>query len=139
LWVRNNPDGKTNFASQMPIQGQDNWIYARVRNKGARPYQNVKVNFYVTSRSHLDVRYPNDWHPDRLIGTAIDTVPPASGRGSSRADGFAILEVRWPSELIPAPAGEIASVLCEIIPMSVVPTKLHAVWENPKLAQRLLA
>jgi hypothetical protein len=137
LWIRNSPDGKANFDSQMPIPGQDSWIYARVRNKGARPYQNVKVNFYVTSTAHLDVRYPNDWHPDRLIGTAIATVPPASGRGSSRADGFAILEVRLPSERVPAPAG--ASVLCEIIPMSVEPTKLHAVWENRKLAQRLMA
>jgi hypothetical protein len=138
LWVRNNPDGKTNFDSQMPIPGQDNCIYARVRNKGASPYQNVRVNFYVTSTPHLDVRYPDDWQPDRLIGTAIGTVPPASGRGS-RADGFAILEVRWVSERVPTPAAEIASVLCEIIPMSVSPTKLHAVWENPKLAQRLLA
>jgi len=139
LWVRNNQDGNTNSVSQMPLTGQDNWIYARVRNKGAKPYQNVRVNFYLTSKVHLDVRYPDDWHPDGLIGSdTAATVPAASGSGSAKTDGSAILKVRWPSGSIPSPTGVVASILCEIIPMSVEPTRLHAVWENPKLAQRLL-
>jgi hypothetical protein len=139
MWVRNSPDGNSNFDSQMPLTAQDNWIYARVRNKGVKPYQNVRVNFYLTSTPHLDVRYPIDWHPDRLIGSATAaTVPAASGSGSAKTDGSAILKVRWPSDRIPSPTGVVSSILCEIIPMSVEPATLHAVGENAKIAQRLL-
>jgi len=100
IWVRNNPDGDSEFESQVPLSGQDNWIYARVRNKGSKPYDNVKVNFYATATPHLDVRYPNDWHPDCLIGSAAAaTVPSRSGKGSAKADGTQIFKVRWPQEV----------------------------------------
>jgi hypothetical protein len=139
IWVRNNPDGDLNFDSQMPLTGQDNWIYARVCNKGAKPYQNVTVNFYVTAKPHLDVRYPNDWHPDSLIGSAtVSSVPAASGSASAKTPGSALFKVRWPSDRVPSPTGIVSSVLCEISPMSVEPSKLHRVWENQKLAQRLV-
>ena len=136
LWIRNNPDGDAHFDSQAPLAGQDNWIYARVRNKGAKPYQNVTVNFYLTARPHLAVRYPDDWHPDGFIGSAAASVVPAR---SANADGRVIVKVRWPADRLPAATGAIASVLCEIIPMGTAPTALHAVWENPKLAQRLVS
>ena len=139
VWVRNAPDGDSNFDSQAPLTGQDNWIYARVRNKGPKPYQKVSVNFYLTSKPHLDVRYPDDWNPSGYIGSAsVATVPKASGSGSSKRDGTAILKVRWPSDRLPPASANIPSILCEIIPMSVEPARLHAVWENAKIAQRLL-
>jgi hypothetical protein len=139
IWVRNSPNGDSNFESQLPQTGTDNWIYARIRNKGSKPYHNVRVNFYVTTKPHLDVRYPDDWHPDGKIGSAlITTVPAASGGGAAKAEGTAISNVRWPSDRIPPATGVTPSVLCEIIPMEVAPAELHAVWQNPKLAQRLV-
>lgn len=132
VWIRNNPDGDANFDSHPVMPGQANWIYVRIRNRGNAPYQNVTVNLYQSSKAPLDMRYPDDWNPERQIGSADIATVPARQNG---ADGTVITKVQWPANLLPA-AGGACSVLCEIIPLSDEPTALHAVWQNPKLAQR---
>ena len=140
IWVRNNPDGDSNHTSQAPLSGQDNWIYARVRNKGLKPYQNVTVNFYLTSKTPADVRYPVDWRSDDKIGSAsAAAIPAASGSGSTKADGTVILKVQWSSDRLPPATSSNSSILCEIIPMEVTPMTLHPIGRNPKIAQHLLA
>ena len=131
LWVRNSDDNGT--VHQDTKRGTDNWIYARVRNKGAQPYNNVIVNFYCANFSGTEFLYPNDWNNNNLLGSAtITTVPGTSGG----VEGQAIAKIKWEAGKIPPAAGWHPCLLCEIIPMEVEPSGLHHVWDNKKLAQR---
>lgn len=135
LWVRNAADGIT--SDQPAIRGQDNYVYVRVRNKGAQPYSNVVVNVYIANFESLvpgtEFLYPVDWAPGGLIDTVtIANVPAASGG----VDGETIANVTWLSAKIPPAAGWHPCLLCEVLPMETAPIKLHHVWENKKLAQR---
>jgi hypothetical protein len=137
VWVRNADDGGTDH--QCPIRNQANWIYVRVRNKGAQPYANVIARVFLANFLSLtpgtEFIYPNDWNPQGLIGSAtLASVPAASG-GS---DGTAIAKIQWPAAAIPPAAGWHPCLLAEVIPLDPTPTGLHHVWENRKLAQRNL-
>lgn len=137
LWVRNADDNGVDH--QCPIRGQANWIYVRVRNKDAQPYNNVTVNVYRANFLSLtpgtEFLYPVDWNPDELLGSAtLATIPAASGG----ADGTAIAKIQWTAAKIPPAAGWHPCILGEVIPMVTSPSGLHHVWENRKLAQRNL-
>ena len=80
IWVRNSPNGDLNFNSQLPQTGTDNWIYARIRNKGSKPYHNVRVNFYVTTS--------RTW----MCGIRTIGIPMADRK---RADDYSAGSVRW--------------------------------------------
>jgi len=131
LWVRNVDDNGTTH--QDTIRGASNWIYARVRNKGAQSYVNVIINFYLSNFAGTEFLYPNDWNNDNLLGSAtLVNVPAASGG----VDGEAIAKIEWIAVKIPPAAGWHPCLLCEIIPMETAPSGLHHVWENKKLTQR---
>jgi hypothetical protein len=134
LWVRNADDDGTDH--QCPIRGQTNWIYIRVRNRGAQQYDNVVANAYLGNFESLtpgtEFLYPNDWNPQGLLGSAAVTVPAASGG----TDGAVIAKVAWTSDKIPPAAGWHPCMLGEVIPIGLDPNGLHHVWENKKLAQR---
>lgn len=135
LWVRNAQDGGTQDVAA--IRGQDNYVYVRVRNKGAQPYSNVVVNTYIANFQSLlpgtQFLYPVNWDPDGLIDTVIiPTVPAASGG----VHGQAIASVKWPAAKIPPAQGWHPCLLSEVLPMETSPVTLHYVWENRKLAQR---
>jgi hypothetical protein len=137
VWVRNADDNGTDH--QCPIRGQANWIYVRVRNRGATSYANVTARVYLGNFATLtpgtEFIYPVDWNPSGLIGSAtLASVPAASG-GS---DGTAIAKIVWPASAIPPAAGWHPCLLAEVIPLDTAPTGLHHVWENKKLAQRNL-
>jgi len=136
LWVRNSQDGGT--TNQETIRGQDNFIYVRIRNKGAQPYDNVSVNVYLANFDNralpgTQFLYPPDWNPAGLIGNiSVGTVPTATAGG----DGTVVVNVRWPTSQIPPATGWHPCLLCEVIPMETTPSGLQQVWQNKKLAQR---
>jgi hypothetical protein len=126
---------------QKAKSNQDNWIYARISNKSAMPYENVTVNFYLANYKgfsgrdtaaqaipRTEVIYPIDWHPESLLGSA--TLP------SVPAGGTAVARIVWPQNLIPPKADWHPCLLVEIVPLGTAPNKLHNVWDNKKLAQK---
>jgi hypothetical protein len=123
------------FADVPVIRNQDNWIYVRVRNKGATTYANVTVNVYLANFVGTEFLYPVDWAPtpNNFIGTAtIASLPAASGGN----DGTAIAKFLWSAAQIPPATGWHPCLLAEVIPMEITPSGLHHVWENRKLAQK---
>jgi len=137
LWVRNDDDG--GLSNDQTIRDRTNYIYVRVRNKSAQPYENVTVNVYLANFRDLvpgtEFLYPVDWEPAGLLGTiTIPSVPAASGA----IEGEAIVSMPWTADRIPPAAGWHPCLLCEVIPMETTPTGLHHVFENPKLGQRNL-
>lgn len=74
IWVRNAADGGT--VHQNPDFGQDNFIYARVRNNGATTLDTVRAMVYYADAS-TGLSWPGQWH---LIGssTVIDLAPGGS-------------------------------------------------------------
>ena len=122
------------FADTPVIRGQDNWIYVRVRNKGATAYANVTVNVYLQNYVGAEFLYPVDWDPtNNLLGTATIASLPAATGGS---DGTAIAKFPWSAAKIPPAAGWHPCLLVEVIPMELTPSGLHHVWDNRKLAQK---
>jgi hypothetical protein len=125
---------------ERPKSNQDNWIYARINNKGGTNYANVIVNFYIANYNgfsgrdtvseavpRTEVIYPIDWHPDSLIGSVIlDSVP---------AGGTAVAKVKWNQADIPSDDWH-PCLLVDIIPLGTSPTYLHHVWDNKKLGQK---
>jgi hypothetical protein len=124
IWVRNSNDVGT--VHQDTIRGQNNYIYARIWNSSSTEYEDVTVRFYRANFTGTEFYYPEEWHPDQLIGEDTITVPSA---------GNAIAKVTWKSDFIPDATWH-PCLLVEVIPMEVTPENRHHVWENRKLAQK---
>jgi hypothetical protein len=124
VWVRNSADGGTTH--QDTIRGQDNYVYARVYNDGSTDYEDVRVRVYRANFVGTEFYYPDDWHPDQLVGEAVLTVP---------AGGSEVAEIEWDESLIPDATWH-PCLLVEVIPMEVTPETRHHVWDNRKLAQK---
>jgi hypothetical protein len=151
LFIRNGDDDPSLFLDptvpnssihEKPKSNQNNWIYARIHNKGTTNYQNVRVNFYIANYHgfggrdtvaeavpRTEVIYPIDWHPESLIGSDTLTNVPAGGT--------AVAKVQWNQSDIP-PSTWHPCLLAEIIPLGTAPKGLHHVWDNKKLAQKNL-
>ena len=124
IWIRNSDDGGSNH--QNTIRGQDNFIHARINNSSGTDYENVIVRIYRANWTGTEFYFPDDWHPDQLIGESTINVPAGSD---------ATAKVRWDSSLIPDETWH-PCLLVEIIPMEISPENNHHVWENRKLAQK---
>ena len=61
LWIRHADDNGT--AHQAPEFGQDNWFYARVRNRGSSTARAFVVTFNVKLWAGTEFVYPGDWDP----------------------------------------------------------------------------
>jgi probable HAF family extracellular repeat protein len=127
IWVRNKDDSGVDH--QAPVRGQDNYVYARVHNSSSTNYENVTVRFYRANFAGTEFYYPEDWHPNQLIGEATITLP---------ARGNAVAKVTWKANFIPDPSWQLC-LLAEILPMQTIPENRHHVWENPKLAQKSIS
>lgn len=124
IWVRNVDDGGTDH--QDTIRNQDNYVHARIWNSSGADYEDVTVRFYRANFAGTEFYYPEDWHPDQLIGEDTVAVP---------AGGNAVARATWKSDFIPDKVW-CPCLLVEIIPMEVVPENRHPVWDNRKLAQK---
>lgn len=124
IWVRNNDDGGTTH--QDTDSTIDNYIHVKVWNSSADAYDDVTVRIYVANFAGTEFYFPDDWHPDLLIGEATISVP---------AMGSATAKVTWPAAQIPDETWH-PCILAEVIPMEVTPELRHHVWDNKKLAQK---
>lgn len=149
IWVRNADDGQT--AHQNTVRGQDNFIYARVNNRGTQASHPCWVRFYITSFAGTQFRYPFDYKPDTTTapgGTPGNLRPssafPAAASylvGVQRvatvpAGGSVVAKVRWPRTLIPPAAGWHPCLLVEVSPHDGPAPTGGFVWENNNLGQK---
>lgn len=156
VWVRNLDPAVDNPAQvnqhQSPIRGQDNWVYANIRNRGAMNSHDVYARIFITRWAGTQYVYPDDFIPTvppstnpvtplapgtYLIGEVhIDTIP---------AGGFVTINTQWPADLIPAASVVVDGVTyswadsCLLVDVSPhdgpTPTGDHT-WDNNNLCQR---
>jgi hypothetical protein len=125
VWVRNADDGGT--TPQAPEHGQDNWIYARVRNRGDAPAGSFAVGFKIQPWAGSQFVYPADWFPLTAAAVGFD-VPPGGSR---------IVKARWRSADVP-PSGTHGCLLAVVYGPQDPPQGGAHVWEDDNLAQRNL-
>ena len=124
LWSRNSDDDGTTH--QSPEYGQDNWFYARVRNKSAtNEAQHFVVTFNHKSWAGTQFLFPNDFLP-AVAAKAEFTLGPGETR---------IVKAKWPRANIPA-VGSHACVLASILCRGDHPVNNQHVWEHNNLAQK---
>ncbi|NOD88224.1 MULTISPECIES: hypothetical protein [unclassified Ruegeria] len=123
VWVRNSPDGGT--TQQPPEAGQDNWLYARVTNRGSATARSFVVGWKMQVWAGTQFEYPGDWLP--LTGAAVgfDLAPGASQ----------IVCTKWPASDIP-PEGTHGCLLAMVWCADDRPVPGRHVWEEDTLAQR---
>jgi hypothetical protein len=126
LWTRNADDGGTTH--QPPEYGQDNWLYARVRNKaGAGAADHFVVAFHSRGFAGTEFVYPADFLPCIAAKSEFDLAP-----GNTR-----IVKARWPRALVPS-AGTHTCLLASVITRGDHPVANRHVWEHNNLAQKNL-
>lgn len=126
LWIRNIDDDGTTH--QKPEYGQDNWFYARVRNRSATAVaRHFLVTFNVKEYAGTEFRYPMDFLQCIAAASGFDLGPGES----------TVVKARWPAELVP-PAGTHTCWLSSVITKSDHPVDGHHVWEDNNLAQKNL-
>jgi hypothetical protein len=126
LWIRNSDDGGTDH--QPPEYGQDNWFYARVRNKaGAGKSEHFVVTFHSKGFAGTEFVYPGDFFPCVAAKAEFDLAPGATK----------IVKARWPRALVP-PSGTHTCLLASVVCRGDHPVGGSHVWEHNNLAQKNL-
>lgn len=125
VWVRTSDDG--GLTHQSPEFGQDNWLYARVRNRGAATVRHFVVTFNVKQFAGTQFAYPNDFLPCIAAASGFDLAAGAS----------VIVKARWPKSLVPA-RGTHACLLAAVLTKGDRPVAGRRVWESNNLAQKNL-
>lgn len=129
LWVRNSDDGGTEH--QNPASGQDNWVYARVTNRGGAPATSNTMVFTAKEWAGTQFAFPGDYlHV--TIGWVTNMPDIAPGKSI-------IVKKKWDSWRIPK-AGSYTCLLAAVLPLdgATYQPSLH-VWEHNNLAQKNLA
>jgi len=123
LWVRNADDGGTSH--QEPEFGQDNYFYARVKNRGTAAARAFVVTFNVKPWAGVQFVYPGDFAPFISAAVGFNLAPGAS----------TIVKAKWPSAMIPV-RGTHACLLGRVFtPVDTTPSGSH-VWDKNNLAQK---
>lgn len=125
IWVRHFDDEGTTH--QNPEYGQDNWLYARVHNRGIATARSFVVGFKVNIWAGTQFLYPGDWFPLTAAAVGFD-LPPFSSR---------VVKARWPKSDVP-PAGTHGCLLAVAYNPDDPPAPGVHVWEDNNLAQRNL-
>lgn len=125
LWVRNADDGGINH--QTPEFGQDNWFYARVRNRGTATVNHFMVTFNLKQFAGTQFSYPVDFLPCVAAASGFDLAPNAS----------MMVKARWPKSVVPPP-GTHACLLAAVLTKGDHPIAGRHVWEHNNLAQKNL-
>ena len=102
LWIRHADDAGT--IHQGPMEGIDNWFYARVRNCGSSSAQHFMVTFTVKPWAGTEFVYPADFI----------TCAAATGGFELAPDEEKIVSVKWPAPSVP-PAGTHSCLLASAI------------------------
>ncbi len=125
LWVRNSDDG--GLASEAPEYGQDNWFYARIRNRGTSSARHFLVSFNVVPYAGTEFIYPGDFLPSITAVADFELEV-----GDTR-----IVKAKWPAAKV-LPAGTHACLLAAVITRGDHPVGGRHVWEHNNLAQKNL-
>lgn len=126
LWIRNANDNGTTH--QSPEFGQDNWFYARVRNRSATATaRHFLVTFNVKAFAGVEFQYPSDFLPCVAAASGFELGPGQS----------TIVKARWPAAFVP-PAGTHACWLASVLTRFDHPVAGRHVWEHNNLAQKNL-
>ena len=126
LWIRNTDDDGTEH--QSPEYGQDNWFYARVRNKASvGRAEHFVVTFHSKGFAGTEFIYPADFLPCIAAKAGFDLAS-----GNTR-----IIKARWPRILVP-PVGSHTCLLASVITRGDHPVASKHVWEHNNLAQKNL-
>lgn len=126
LWIRNFDDG--GLTHQSPEYGQDNWFYARIRNRSkTATARHFLVTFNVKSYAGIEFQYPADFLPCTAAKAGFDLGPGAT----------TIVKARWPATLVP-PVGTHPCLLATVFTRFDAPSAGRHVWENNNLAQKNL-
>lgn len=152
IWVRNNDDGGTTH--QNTVRGQDNFLHARISNRGTQASLPCWVRFYITTFAGTQFRYPYDYKLDTTTASAGGTPGNLRPRAqfptpatylidvqriaSIPAGGNVIAKVRWERTLIPPAANWHPCVLVEVSPHDGPAPAGQYVWENNNLGQKNL-
>jgi hypothetical protein len=89
LWVRNSDD--SGLIHQSPKYGQDNWFFARVRNRGSSTVKHFVVTFNIKEFAGTQFSYPTDFLPCIAAASGFDLAP----------DSSVIVKAKWPKAHIP--------------------------------------
>lgn len=122
LWVRTVDDDGLDH--QSPEFGQDNWFYARVRNRGGAA-AHFAVTFNAMPYAGFEFIYPDHFLPCVTAVADFDLDP-----GETR-----VVKARWPSAAVP-PAGTHACLLAAAIARGDHPESGVHVWQHNNLAQK---
>ncbi len=126
LWIRHQDDG--GITHQSPVFGQDNWFYARVRNKSsAGACKHWVVTFHAKEYAGTEFVYPADFLPCIAAKAEFELAA-----GETR-----IVKASWPQAMVP-PAGSHACLLASVIARADHPSSDRHVWEHNNLAQKNL-
>ena len=126
LWIRNANDNGTTH--QNPEFGQDNWFYARVRNRGTQTARAFVVTFNVKPFAGTQFTYPADWIPFISAAVGYNLAPGAS----------TIVKAKWPKAFVPHVGVHACWLAAVHSPLDPIPSGKH-VWEYNNLAQKNLA
>ncbi|NOQ13336.1 MAG: HAD hydrolase-like protein [Methyloprofundus sp.] len=125
LWIRNQDDGA--LIHQSPEAGQDNWFYARVRNRGVGIARISFVTFAAKEWAGTQFVFPADYSPYISLVGAMNIDP-----GESQ-----IVRAKWPQDKVPA-AGKHVCWLTAVYHSGDLITPDAHVWEHNNLAQKNL-
>jgi hypothetical protein len=124
IWVRNIDDGGNTH--QSPEYGQNNWIYARVRNKSlTQTIKHFAVAVNVKQYAGTQFTYPNDFLPCLGVATGFDLLP----------DTTQIVKIKWNKADVP-PANTHACIVAAALTRGDDTTSGSHVWESNNLAQK---
>ena len=62
IWVRNQPDGFTNTTQENPINGQANYVYVHVRNRGCEASIGVEQLKAYWAKASTALIWPDSWN-----------------------------------------------------------------------------
>ena len=125
LWIRNADDG--GLEHQNPEYGQDNWIYARVRNRGTATAGHFVVAFNVKAYAGVEFTYPADFIPCFAAASGFNLPPGES----------VIVKAKWQRKDVP-PKDTHACLLAAVFTRADHPVAGRHVWEQNNLAQKNL-
>jgi hypothetical protein len=75
IWNRRHPDGQTTH--QNPVVGVTNYAYVKIKNRGTRKAQGVKVKAFHANPT-IGLVYPTDWQPMSTAQLSAADVAPNS-------------------------------------------------------------
>ena len=125
LWVRNHEDDVEGH--QTPKFGQDNWFYARVRNRGTETARAFVVTFESKLWQGTQFMYKDDFVPYISAAVGFNLAPGAS----------TVVKARWPKDDVPSVGSHGCLLVSAYCPADEADTGKR-VWEDNNLAQKNL-